>query len=160
MTEIRLRNIDNDKCINMKQKSSDEQQQAFSLSFCQSISLFLFLSLSPSIFSLYPTPSLCLSSPSLPLFSVYLSISFHFTCVTYRRTEVIMLFLYGMCVRPLVAFSYKATITISRKKREVLIYFASVSTDPELFVLPTLSLPARSTKWSLDLLIMSDPRIE
>ena len=65
-----------------------------------------------------------------------------------------------MCVRPLVAFSYKATITISKKNKEVLIYLASVSTDPELFVLPTLSLPAKSTKWSLDLLIMSDPMIE
>ena len=86
----------------------------------------------------------------------YLCCSLSVLC-TYLSTEVIIEFLYGMCALPLVAFSYSATITISRKKRDVLMYLASVRIDPLEFVFPTLSLPARSTKWSLDLRIMSDP---
>ena len=69
-----------------------------------------------------------------------------------------MLFLYGMCVRPFTAFSYNATITISKKNNEVLMYFASVKIEPEELVFPTLSLPAKSTKWSFDLRIISDPK--
>jgi hypothetical protein len=44
-----------------------------------------------------------------------------------RKIEVIIEFLYGMCVRPLVAFSCKATITISKKKRDPLMQIACVT---------------------------------
>ena len=56
-----------------------------------------------------------------------------------------MEFLYGTCARPFVAFSYRATMTISRKNSDPLIYLASVRTDPDELVFATRSLPARST---------------
>jgi hypothetical protein len=62
-----------------------------------------------------------------------------------------------MWALPLVAFSYKATMTISKKNSEVLIYFASVNTEPLEFVLATLSLPAKSTKWSFERRTLSEP---
>ena len=37
-------------------------------------------------------------------------------------------------------------------------YLASVKIEPEELVFPTLSLPAKSTKWSFDLRIKSDPK--
>jgi hypothetical protein len=66
-----------------------------------------------------------------------------------RRTEVIMLSRYGICDRSPLPRSERATITRSRKKRDVLMNLASFRTDPDAFVLATLSDPAKSTKFSL-----------
>jgi hypothetical protein len=57
---------------------------------------------------------------------------------------------------PLVAFSYSATITISRKNKDPLIYLASCNTEPDELVLPTLSDPAKSTKCNLLRLTLSE----
>ena len=73
------------------------------------------------------------------------------------NTDVIIELRYGICPLPFVAFSYNATITISKKNKEVLIYCASVKTEPEEFVFATLSLPARSTRCSLERLTLSVP---
>ena len=78
--------------------------------------------------------------------------------ISHLNTDVIILFLYGICVLPLTAFSYNATITISKKNNDVFMYFASVNIEPEELVFPTLSLPAKSTKCNLDRLIISDPK--
>lgn len=62
-----------------------------------------------------------------------------------------------MCLRSSVAFSCSATMTISRKNNEELIYLASFNTEPEELVLETRSLPARSTRWSLERRTRSEP---
>ena len=48
-------------------------------------------------------------------------------------------------------------MTISRKNRLLLMCLASFKTDPEEFVFLTLSLPAKSTRWSFDRRILSLP---
>mmetsp|Transcript_1917 Transcript_1917/g.8491 ORF Transcript_1917/g.8491 Transcript_1917/m.8491 type:complete len:216 (+) Transcript_1917:539-1186(+) len=74
-----------------------------------------------------------------------------------RRTEVIMLFRYGMCVRAPLDLSCSALMTISRKKREELMYCASFKVWPLVPVLATRSDPARSTKCSFERLTTSAP---
>lgn len=97
----------------------------------------LFLSLCDSIIVSTPPFLLPSLSPSYPPSS---------PSISHLNTDVIILFLYGICVLPLTAFSYNATITISKKNNDVFMYLASVKIEPEELVFPTLSLPAKSTK--------------
>ena len=60
--------------------------------------------------------------------------------------------LYGTWV---LYLSHTATTTYSRKLRDLLMNWASFSVIPSEFVFLVLSLPARSTKWSFDIITFS-----
>lgn len=71
------------------------------------------------------------------------------------KIEVIIEFLYGTCTLVPLAFSCRAIITYSKYDSDLLMYLASVLIYESGSLLYTLSLPAKSTKCSLDVLITS-----
>ena len=72
------------------------------------------------------------------------------------RIVVINEFLYGMCVLFPCSLSCSATITCSKNVNDLFIYFASLKIYPSTLDLVTLSLPARSTRCNLDVLMISE----